>query len=100
VKNPDTGKRITRINADGELYFADVPQLRIIAEDDWQRVQKIMARKSSGYATTAKRKSPHLFTGLMKCGQCGRSSSLEAVAHGHASSAQAGARPASVITTG
>ena len=73
VKNPDTGKRITRVNANDELLFADVPQLRIIDEADWQRVQKIMAGKSSGDAAPAKRKSPHLFTGLMKCGCCGRS---------------------------
>ena len=73
VKNPDTGKRITRVNANDELLFADVPQLRIIDEADWQRVQKIMAGKSSGDAAQAKRKSPHLFTGLMKCGCCGRS---------------------------
>ena len=66
VKNPDTGKRITRVNANDELLFADVPQLRIIDEADWQRVQKIMAGKSSGDAAPAKRKSPHLFTGLMK----------------------------------
>ncbi len=72
IKNPDTGKRITRVNAAGELHFADVPQLRIIEEADWQRVQEIMAGKSSGYGAP-KRKSPHLFTGLMKCGRCGRS---------------------------
>ena len=73
VKNPDTGKRITRVNANSELHFVDVPQLRIIEQADWQRVQKIMAGKSSGYAAPAKRKPPHLFTGLMKCGRCGRS---------------------------
>jgi hypothetical protein len=50
-----------------------VPQLRIIEEADWRRVQEIMAGKSSGYAAPAKRKSPHLFTGLMKYGRCGRS---------------------------
>jgi site-specific DNA recombinase len=72
VKNPDTGKRITRVNAERELHFADVPHLRIVEEADWQRVQEIMAGKSAGYAP-AKRKSPHLFAGLMKCGLCGRS---------------------------
>ena len=47
--------------------------LLIIEEADWRRVQEIMAGKSSGYAAPAKRKSPHLFTGLMKYGRCGRS---------------------------
>src|SRR5262249_29124989 len=68
VKNPDTGKRITRVNAAGELHFANVPELRIIEEAAWLRVQEIMAGKSSGTAEPKKRKSPHLFTGLMKCG--------------------------------
>jgi site-specific DNA recombinase len=69
VKNPDTGKRITRINAESELQFASVPHLRLIDEADWQRVQAIMAAKSAGHAVPAKRKSPHLFSGLMKCGR-------------------------------
>jgi site-specific DNA recombinase len=73
VKNPDTGKRITRVNASDELHFADVPHLRIIEDADWQRVQEIMANKSGGYAAPTTRKSPHLFAGLMKCGSCGRS---------------------------
>jgi site-specific DNA recombinase len=73
VKNPDTGKRITRVNATGELHLANVPELRIVEEADWQRVQELMAGKSSSTAEPKKRKSPHLFTGLMKCGCCGRS---------------------------
>ena len=73
IKNPDTGKRITRVNATGDLYFADVAELRIIQEADWRRVQKIMAGKSNSSGRPKKRKSPHLFTGLMKCGHCGRS---------------------------
>jgi site-specific DNA recombinase len=43
VKNPDTGKRITRVNASGELHFADVPQLRIIEEEDWHEVARRLA---------------------------------------------------------
>ena len=72
IKNPDTGKRITRVNADRELHFADVPHLRIIEEPDWCRVQAILASKSGDIPAPAKRKSPHIFTGLMKCGRCGR----------------------------
>ena len=72
-KNPDTGKRITRVNSEGELRFADVPQLRIVEEADWRRVQETMAGRCCGHAAPAKRKSPHIFTGLMKCGNCGRS---------------------------
>jgi site-specific DNA recombinase len=73
IKDPDTGKRVARVNAKDELHFADAPQLRIIEEADWQRVQEIMAGKSSDSGGPKKRKSPHLFTGLMKCGRCGRS---------------------------
>jgi DNA invertase Pin-like site-specific DNA recombinase len=75
VKNPDTGKRVSRMNAATDRYYAEVPHLRIVAEDDWARVQTIMANKrnENDQTVTARRRSPHLFSGLIKCGQCGRS---------------------------
>ena len=46
-----------------------MPQLRIIGG----AYRKLWQARASGYAAPAKRKSPHLFTGLMKYGRCGRS---------------------------
>lgn len=72
VKNPDTGKRVTRVNGDDALMHADVPQLRIVDDETWTAVQEILARRGGPHAVPA-RKSPRIFSGLIKCGGCGRS---------------------------
>jgi site-specific DNA recombinase len=72
VKNPDTGRRITRLNSTTQHQISDVPHLRILDESDWQNVQKILKNKG-GEITPAKRRSPHIFSGLLKCGACGSS---------------------------
>jgi site-specific DNA recombinase len=40
VKNPDTGKRVSRPNDQSALIVTDVPQLRIIDQDLWKRVKE------------------------------------------------------------
>jgi hypothetical protein len=57
IKDPETGKRVSRPNPESELITQDVPDLRIIADDLWQAVkarQKSLrstrtGKKSSGY---------------------------------------------------
>ena len=77
IKDPETGKRVSRPNAESEWITQDVPDLRIVADDLWQAVkarQKSLrstrtGKKSSGYWD---RRRPHyLFSGLMRCGCCG-----------------------------
>ena len=77
IKDPETGKRVSRPNPESEWITQDVPDLRIIADDLWQAVkarQKSLrstrtGKKSSGYWD---RRRPHyLFSGLMRCGCCG-----------------------------
>jgi DNA invertase Pin-like site-specific DNA recombinase len=91
LKNPANGKRISRLNPDEDLVITELPELRIIPQELWQRVkdrQAIVREKSappqpeaSSDATNrvAKPKTrfwagqrPHyLLTGLMRCGACG-----------------------------
>ena len=40
VKNPNTGKRVSRLNKKSALIITDVPELRIIDEDLWERVKE------------------------------------------------------------
>ena len=40
VKNPDTGKRVSRLNTKSALIITDVPELRIIDQDLWERVKE------------------------------------------------------------
>jgi len=47
---PETGKRIARPNLEREWVTKDVPELRIIGDDLWERVQAIKQRYSSRWA--------------------------------------------------
>jgi len=69
VKNPDTGRRVTRTNTAAQHQAADVPQLRIVDDGDWLKVQALLVARGGPHASHA-RKSPHIFSGLMRCGVC------------------------------
>jgi site-specific DNA recombinase len=69
IKDPDTGRRVSRPNPESERMTAETPELRIVTDDVWTKVQ---ARKSqrSGERTYATRPR-HLLSGLLKCVHCG-----------------------------
>jgi DNA invertase Pin-like site-specific DNA recombinase len=70
IKNPDTGKRISRLNPREEWKVADVPHLRIIEQDLWDKVkarQKALDEKPN---LRAKQRPPKLLSYLLKCGCC------------------------------
>ena len=79
VKDPATGKRVSRLNPEAEWITHDVPDLRVIDNDLWSRVK---TRQGEIDATPAvkgikqsrfweKRRSTHLLTGKLVCGACG-----------------------------
>jgi site-specific DNA recombinase len=49
VKDPETGKRLSRLNPEHEWIITEVPTLRIIDDDTWGRVQQIKAGYASHY---------------------------------------------------
>jgi site-specific DNA recombinase len=70
LKDPETGKRIARPNPEHEWATKEVPELRIVEDDLWERVQVLKQRYSSRWGN--KRQSrKRLFSGLLKCGCCG-----------------------------
>lgn len=77
VKDPDTGKRISRLNPESEWITQDVPELRIVDQDLWDRVkarQNEMEAAAFGQTNAGhidRRLPAHLFSGLMRCGVCG-----------------------------
>ncbi|MHC1547987.1 recombinase family protein [Phyllobacterium sp. K27] len=78
LKDPDTGKRVSRLNPENDWVIQDVPELRIVDQEVWDAVkahQKILAYEppaEAGENTLNDRRRPkHLFTGLVKCGCCG-----------------------------
>ena len=74
VKDPQTGKRQARPNAEAEFEYADVPDLRIVPQDLWDAVkerQQSRAIKQTKAKAWERRKPRFLFSGLIKCGCCG-----------------------------
>ena len=80
VKHPDTGKRLARPNPESAWVVRDVPELRIVEQDLWDRVQgRLAAIRNSPRVAKARetrfwerRRARHLLTGLVRCGCCGR----------------------------
>ena len=75
IKDPDTGKRVSRPNPEHEWIKTEVPELRIIDNDIWNKVQSIKARYSSQQGNK-RQTTKRLLTGLVKCGCCGGSMTI------------------------
>ncbi len=74
VKDPETGKRVSRLNTEDKWVTVDVPELRIIGDDLWDAVrarQGKMKVKNTDTPIWDRRRPRTLFSGLMVCGSCG-----------------------------
>jgi site-specific DNA recombinase len=75
VKNPDTGKRVSRLNPEAEWMRKEVPALRIVPDDLWTaakaRQQQTRHTMRTAGALGAAKRPQYLFSGLTKCGVCG-----------------------------
>jgi site-specific DNA recombinase len=77
---PGTGKRVYRARPESEWVRTDTPHLRIVTDEMFAAVQrrfvtvkKLFGRDGGGLATGPKR---YLFSGLLKCAECGGSIAL------------------------
>jgi site-specific DNA recombinase len=75
VKDPDTGKRLSRPNPRDEWQSIDVPQLRIVEQSAWEQAYALKTERSH-LASHVKRRAPHLLSGLLRCGCCGSGMSV------------------------
>ena len=80
IKNPDTGKRVSRQNPEQDWIVKSVPHLRIIDQDIWDQLksrQQASIRNTRPVQTGNKigqyKRPKHLLSGLTKCGHCGSS---------------------------
>ena len=77
IKDPDTGKRVSRPNPESEWIFHDVPELRIIEQDLWNRIkarqEAIKVERSTGKPNRLheRQRAKYLFSGLTRCACCG-----------------------------
>ena len=72
VKDPETGRRISRKNADSDVIRQDVPELRIIDQETWDQVRVIQGVYNKRETPLWTKNRPrHLLSKLTKCGCCG-----------------------------
>ncbi|MBX4952693.1 recombinase family protein [Rhizobium binae] len=79
LKDPDTGKRVSRLNPESDWVVQDVPELRVIDQNLWDAVKARQAQLAlepgahpgDNLSLNDRRRPKHLFTGLVKCGCCG-----------------------------
>lgn len=70
VKDPATGKRVSRPNPESEWVRQDVPELRIIEEATWLAAQRLRESRSTPHFYH-RRNPQRLLSGLVHCGCCG-----------------------------
>ena len=80
VKVPGTNKRAKRPRPQNEWRTMDRPELRIVPEELWERVQARLAWVKRQYGrdtrpglTSRAASSPFLLSGFLRCGTCGAS---------------------------
>ena len=78
VKDPRTGKRVARPNPREKWEIKEVPQLRIVDDELWQRVKArqemlrfAIGRDLGGNALNRAHRRHFLLSGLLVCGSCG-----------------------------
>jgi site-specific DNA recombinase len=77
LKDPDTGKRVSRLNPESEWVIQEVPEFRIVEQDLWDAVKARQAEttftmpQTGNDALNERRRPRHLFAGLIRCGCCG-----------------------------
>ena len=75
VKDPDTGKRRSRLNPQKLWVITHVPELQIIDQDIWDKTQSLKQRYFSHRGNKRQTKK-RLLSGLIKCGGCGGSMTI------------------------
>ncbi len=87
IKDPDTGKRVSRLNPREEWVTQEVPELRIVHQDLWDAVKArqkaVMVNSATGAENCfwERRRPRYLLSGLARCGVCGGGYSMISAAH-------------------
>jgi site-specific DNA recombinase len=87
IKDPATGKRVSRLNPEAEWISQEVPDLRIVDQDLWDRVKarrKTIVTDHSDDTPNRlheRQRGKYLFSGLTRCGCCGGGYSMISSTH-------------------
>ena len=84
IKDPNTGKRVSRPNPEANWIRTEVPELRIVDDELWRRVKLRQAELAKQFEATTMgvraaraerlnrlRRPAFLLSGLLACGCCG-----------------------------
>ncbi|MFD1193810.1 recombinase family protein [Seohaeicola saemankumensis] len=79
IKDPETGKRVSRLNSPDKWIITDVPEMRVVDDALWDRVKQRQGEIDATPRVQAirenrfweKTRAIHLLTGLLRCGCCG-----------------------------
>lgn len=77
MRNPDTGKKVSKTRPTSEWKTVEAPELRIVSEDLWNRAHEQNARVNQfgirrlGGMNRTPRSRTYLFSGMLSCGTCG-----------------------------
>jgi site-specific DNA recombinase len=77
IKDPDTGKRVSRPNGPSEWVTTAVPELQIVDDELWNQVKarQVEMRRVASHGDPRRfnqaRRPKYLFSGLTKCAECG-----------------------------
>jgi hypothetical protein len=78
VRDPDTGRRVSRPNPREDWQTVDAPQLAIVSPDTFAAAGARLAERSIG-KPTQHRRPKHLLSGMLRCGACGAGMSVNGV---------------------
>ncbi len=88
VKDPDAGKRRSRLNPKDEWAVKAVPEWRIVDQDLWDAVRSRQAALDAratpacdGSTFQSKQRGKHLFSKLLTCDACGGGFSMVSETH-------------------
>ena len=71
-KNPDTGKRVSRMNPREEWVIKEVPDLRIVPQELWDAAKEKQGDYNKRDVPLHKKNRPvYLLSHMVKCGCCG-----------------------------
>ena len=71
VRDPETGRRVTRPNPQSEWKTSDAPHLRIVDDELWFKVQDRLGVHGDSGGRKHRVAKRRLLSGLLKCGVCG-----------------------------
>lgn len=79
LKDPETGRRVSKPNPESEWQSRGVPELRIVDQDLWDRVQIMLTPQPDATpAERARMKRPvRPLSGLLRCAACGSGMSVK-----------------------